>query len=146
MPREGGALLQGRVLCGRCGARMRVHYELLEGQLRPYYVCNEARRASCRQALPVGAAARAVDEAISALLLKTVAPAAIEVALAVQQEIESACSKPPRYATAQLQRARYEAELARRRYLRVDPDNRLVADALEADWNEPPAPARCIAA
>jgi hypothetical protein len=33
-------------------------------------------------------------------------------------------------------RARYEAELARRRYLRVDPDNRLVADTLEADWNQ----------
>ena len=29
-------LLQGRLLCGRCGARMRVHYELLDGQLRPY--------------------------------------------------------------------------------------------------------------
>ena len=36
----------------------------------------------------------------------------------------------------QLERARYEAELARRRYLKVDPDNRLVADQLEADWNE----------
>ena len=35
----------------------------------------------------------------------------------------------------QVERARYEAELARRRYLRVDPDNRLVADSLEADWN-----------
>lgn len=25
IPRQGGALLQGRLLCGRCGARMRVH-------------------------------------------------------------------------------------------------------------------------
>jgi len=37
--------------------------------------------------------------------------------------------------TTQLTRARYDAELARRRYLCVDPANRLVADALEADWN-----------
>ena len=35
----------------------------------------------------------------------------------------------------QVDRARYEAELARRRFLRVDPDNRLVAASLEADWN-----------
>jgi hypothetical protein len=35
-----------------------------------------------------------------------------------------------------LQRARYEADLAQRRYLHVDPANRLVADSLEADWNE----------
>ena len=38
-------------------------------------------------------------------------------------------------APGQVERARYEAELAQRRYLRVDPDNRLVADSLEADWN-----------
>ena len=35
-----------------------------------------------------------------------------------------------------VERARYEADLAQRRFLKVDPDNRLVADALEADWNE----------
>ncbi len=35
-----------------------------------------------------------------------------------------------------MERARYDAELARRRYLHVDPSNRLVADTLEADWNE----------
>ena len=34
-----------------------------------------------------------------------------------------------------MQRAQYHAEQARRRYLAVDPTNRLVADALEADWN-----------
>ena len=36
----------------------------------------------------------------------------------------------------QVERARYDADLARRRYLNVDPDNRLVADAMEADWND----------
>ena len=35
-----------------------------------------------------------------------------------------------------VERARQRAELARRRYLAVDPDNRLVADTLEADWND----------
>jgi DNA invertase Pin-like site-specific DNA recombinase len=134
MPRHGSALLQGRLLCGRCGARMRVHYEPLDGRLRPYYVCNEAvvREAGKHCQWVRGAP---VDDAIGALLLQTVAPAAIEVALAVQQEIVQRVEQAAALREAQLQRARYEAELARRRYLKVDPENRLVADALEADWN-----------
>jgi hypothetical protein len=69
-------------------------------------------------------------------LLETVAPAALEVALAVQDEIAGRIEKADALRRSQLERARYEAELARRRYLKVDPDNRLVADTLEADWNE----------
>ena len=135
MPREGNALLQGRVLCGRCGARMRVHYEQLNGQLRAYYRCHEevVRRAgkSCQ-----AVHGPAVDAAVSTLLLQTVAPAAIEVALAVQDEIAQRIEQAAERRQVQLQRTRYEAELARRRYVKVDPDNRLVADALEADWNQ----------
>ncbi len=36
----------------------------------------------------------------------------------------------------QVQRAQYEADQARLRYMRVDPNNRLVADTLEVHWNE----------
>ena len=134
-PREGNALLQARVLCGKCGARMRVHYEFLSGQLQPYYRCNEQLvRNAERQCLWVKGGA--IDAAIGALLLETVAPAAIEVALAVQQEIAQRVEQAGELRQAQLQRARYEAELARRRYAKVDPDNRLVADALEAEWND----------
>ena len=134
-PREGNALLQGRVLCGQCGARMRVHYELLSGQLQPYYRCNEQLlRNAERPCLWVKGAA--IDAAVGALLLETVAPAAIEVALAVQQEIAQRVEQAGELRQTQLQRARYEAELARRRYAKVDPDNRLVADALEAEWND----------
>lgn len=135
MPREGNALLQGRLLCGKCGSRMRVHYENLSGQLRPYYRCTEevVRRAGkpCQWVHGL-----AVDEAVGALLQQTVAPAAIEVALAVQDEIAQRIEQAAARRQAQLERARYEADLARRRYAKVDPDNRLVADALEADWNQ----------
>jgi hypothetical protein len=65
-----------------------------------------------------------------------VSPAAIEVALAVQQEISGRIKQSDDLRRQQFERARYDAELARRRYLKVDPDNRLVADTLEADWNE----------
>jgi hypothetical protein len=58
------------------------------------------------------------------------------MALAVQEEIAHRLEEAEGVRRSQLERARYEAELARRRYLKVDPDNRLVADALEADWND----------
>lgn len=134
LPRHGCALLQGRVLCGRCGARMRVHYEPRGGALEAYYVCNEAVvRSGGKQCQWVRGSA--VDVAISDLLVQTVAPTAIEVALAVQQEIAQRVEQAAAMQAAQLERARYEAELARRRYIKVDPDNRLVAGALEGDWN-----------
>src|SRR5262249_51555970 len=132
--REGVGLLQGRVLCGLCGARMRVRYQDVEHRLEPYYQCTEAvvRRAG---KLCQSVRGRPVDEAISKVLLRTVVPAAIEVTLAVQDEIAGRIEEASGVRRVQLERARYEAELARRRYLKVDPDNRLVADALEADWN-----------
>ena len=134
MPREGTALLQGRLICGRCGARMRVRYQKIRTTLAPYYVCTEevVRRAGTTCQSIRG---RDIDAAISALLLETVAPAALEVALAVHDEIAGRIEQADQLRASQLERARYDAELARRRYLKVDPDNRLVADSLEADWN-----------
>jgi DNA invertase Pin-like site-specific DNA recombinase len=133
-PREGSALLQGRLICGRCGSRMRVRYQKMRTTLAPYYVCMEevVRRAGTTCQSIRG---RDIDSAISALLLETVAPAALEVALAVHDEIAGRIKKAEQLRYTQLERARYDAELARRRYLKVDPDNRLVADTLEADWN-----------
>jgi len=58
------------------------------------------------------------------------------VTLAVQEELKQRTEEADRIRQEQVERVRYEMELARRRYLRVDPDNRLVADALEADWNQ----------
>ncbi len=54
----------------------------------------------------------------------------------MQQELEARAEEVDRLRRQQVERARYEAELAQRRYLRVDPDNRLVAESLEADWNQ----------
>lgn len=134
MPREGSALLQGRVLCGRCGHRMRVRYQKVTTTLAPYYICSEevVRRAgtTCQSIRGID-----VDAAVGRLLLETIAPATIEIAIAVQDEIAGRIEQADQLRRSQLERARYDAELARRRYLKVDPDNRLVADTLEADWN-----------
>jgi hypothetical protein len=53
----------------------------------------------------------------------------------VQQELAKRHEEADRLRRQHVERAKYEAELAQRRFLKVDPDNRLVADALEADWN-----------
>jgi DNA invertase Pin-like site-specific DNA recombinase len=134
-PREGPALLQGRVLCGLCGERMGVHYGKENGRTVPVYVCdaNAVRRAgkTC-QTVP----GKVVDPAIAALLLELMTPMSLAVSLEVQRELEARAAETDALRRQHVERLRYEAELARRRYMKVDPDNRLVADALEAEWNE----------
>jgi hypothetical protein len=63
-------------------------------------------------------------------------PVTLEVALAVQQELQTRLADADRLRRQQVQRARYDADLAQERFLQVDPKNRFVADALEADWND----------
>ena len=63
-------------------------------------------------------------------------PLALEVALTVQQELQPRLDEADRLRQKRVERAHYEAELAQRRYMNVDPSNLLVADTLEADWNQ----------
>jgi hypothetical protein len=133
-PREGPALLQGLVVCGICGNRMTVRYHTQRGLLCPEYLCQSA---GIEHAVPIcqqipGAA---IDRIVGEILIEAMSPITLEVALAVQQELQSRLEEADRSRQTHVERARYEAELAQRRYLRVDPDNRLVADTLEADWN-----------
>ena len=134
-PREGCALLQGLVVCSICGQRMTVRYHTRQGHPVPEYVCQrdgiEHAQRIC-QSIP---GAR-IDDAVGELLLEMVKPAAMEVALAVQHELHSRLDEADRMRRQRVERARYEVDLARQRYMQVDPSNRLVADALEADWND----------
>jgi hypothetical protein len=77
-----------------------------------------------------------VDLAIGELLLEMVQPVTLELAFAVQGELQARLDEVDQLRRRQTERARYEAELARTRFMQVDPNNRLVADALEADWND----------
>lgn len=134
-PREGPALLQGLILCGQCGERMTVRYHQRGGRrIVPDYVCQRAGIAHAQppcQRIP-GAA---LDRAVAALLLQMVTPQAMALIVALQGEVVQRAEEAQRLRHLQVERAQYEADLAQRRYLRVDPDNRLVAQILEAEWN-----------
>jgi len=134
-PREGPALLQGLVICGKCGRTMTVCYHARGGRLTPDYVCQkksvEEAGGVCQRISGAG-----VDDAVGHHLVHAITPLALEAALQVQNEIQARLADASRLRRQQVQRAEYEAEQARVRYMRVDPNNRLVADTLEARWNE----------
>lgn len=134
-PREGAALLQGRAVCGRCGRHMRVRYAARRGRLDVWYVCD---RAHGRSAEPhcQSIAGSPIDEAIAALVVDQVTPAAVDLSIHIRAEIESRQAEVDQLRRRAIERAQIEADLAQRRFMLVDPGNRLVADTLEADWND----------
>ena len=134
-PREGPALLQGLVVCGKCGRLMTVRYHHRDAQLTPDYVC-QRRHIDHAEAVCTTIQGSGIDEAVGKLLLESLTPLALEVVLNVQSEIQQRLDEARRLRQQQVQRAQYEADRARLRYMRVDPNNRLVADTLEAQWNE----------
>ena len=134
-PREGPALLQGLVICGRCGKRMTVSYHArCDGTLAPDYACQRDGISTgtppCQNICGAG-----IDTAVAGLVLDALSPLAIDTALQVTAQLEHQAAQADALRATHVQRARQAAAAARSRYLSVDPANRLVADALEADWN-----------
>lgn len=131
--REGHALLQGIVLCGQCGRRMTVRYT--RSGTTPSYECNQVHKQQGGRTCQF-VRGDAVDAAVARLFLEALQPAQLEVSLATLEQIEEQARQVERQWQLRLERARYEADLARRRFLTVEPENRLVARNLERDWNE----------
>lgn len=134
-PREGHALLQGLGVCGVCGQRMRVKYQSRRGRLDVWYVC---WRSAADRGDPAcqSVAGHRIDGAVSDIVAKAITPTTIELAVAVRRELEARLRDADRIRSMAVQRAEQAADLARRRFMMVDPANRLVADSLEADWND----------
>ena len=134
-PGEGPALLQGVVICGVCGRRMTVRYHKNNGQSVPDYVCQRTATeygvSKCQVLVGTN-----IDKAIEKLLLELVEPMTLELALHVQHEVQNRLEEADAIRRQSVERAQYHADLARQRFMSVDPGNRLVADQLEADWNE----------
>jgi hypothetical protein len=133
--REGLALLQGLLLCGHCGRRLTVRY-LGNGGIYPCYLCNWLRREGLASKDCMSFRCDQLDAAVSEEVLKALQPVELELALAALAELESRDQALLRQWQMRLERAEYEAALAERRYLEVDPSQRLVASTLERRWND----------
>jgi hypothetical protein len=134
-PREGSALLQGRAVCGRCGGHFRVRYAERRGGLESWYVCdrvsNSRGEPNCQSI-----AGPPIDQAVGKLVVEEMTPEAVELALEIRREVEARQEEADQLRGRAVERAQIEAELAQRRFMMVDPNNRLVADVLEAEWND----------
>jgi DNA invertase Pin-like site-specific DNA recombinase len=132
--REGLALLQGLLLCSHCGRALTVRY-MGNGGIYPCYLCNRLRRDGLARKDCVNFRSDLLDDAVAEEVLKALEPAQLELALAALEELEARDQTIGRQWQIRLERAEYEAALAERRYLEVDPSQRLVAATLERRWN-----------
>ncbi len=137
-PREGAALLQSRVLCGRCGHRMSPQYTRARPSRKErasvHYVCREKfgplKKPSCQRIRGDG-----VDAAVSRFVIDAMNQQNIHLALSVQDQVRAEFAAADAQRAQRVEALRYQADLARRRFYEVDPANRQVAATLEADWN-----------
>ena len=132
--REGAALLQGLARCGRCGRKLLVSYS---GKYStPAYHCPGNNIANGRGEYCMRVGGRQIDGAVARTFIAALAPAGIEAALLAAQQIEADQDAVVSQLKLQVERARYEVQRAERRYRAVDPENRLVARSLEAEWEK----------
>jgi len=114
---------------------MTVRYHQRKDRLESEYVC-QAMGIEYGNPICQRVHGAVVDTPVGELLVATLTPHALQAAIAVADELAARADEADRLRAAAVERAQYQADLARRRYLAVDPDNRLVATSLEADWNQ----------
>ncbi|MFP5516701.1 MAG: recombinase zinc beta ribbon domain-containing protein [Alphaproteobacteria bacterium] len=131
--RGGPALLAGLVFCGRCGQRMATEYHD-QGRFRRYRCSQGAIRFAAPSCQSLGG--RELEALVGALILRTLEPAALEVSLQWAEDLDLERQHLHRQWRQRVERAHYEADRARREYRAVEPENRLVARALERAWEE----------
>ncbi len=127
---RGASVLAGRIVCGKCGLRMAVQYK---ENNNPYFTCSAAR---CQLGDPLcqSFGGKELETLVVRQVLSAMEPASIELSLKAAECIDSDHQRLEQHHRQTVERATYEAELARRRYEEVDPSNRLVAAELERSW------------
>ncbi|MCA1700559.1 MAG: recombinase family protein, partial [Actinobacteria bacterium] len=131
--REGRALLQGLIRCGRCGRRMQVGYS--GKTLVPNYSCVRANQLyGSKRCQSVGG--RRIEQVVLAAVFEALRPAGIEATLRAVEHAGSDHQARVRSAELELERAQIGAERARRQFDACEPENRLVARSLEREWEQ----------
>jgi DNA invertase Pin-like site-specific DNA recombinase len=129
-PRSGVALLPGLLVCGTCDRRMVVHYRRASHAL---YAC-QVYAADGTHGCCSGLSSRAIDDFVTQQVLRALEPASLQLSLQSQSQLDRERGRLHQHWDQTLKRARYEAEIAARRYQAVDPANRLVTGTLEQSW------------
>ena len=132
--REGSALLQGLVACGHCGRRLHVHYRGRNSA--PGYHCAGKDLVNGRGVFCLNVGGMAIEQAVTDVFLAAITPAAVEAMRLSVEQLRSNHDAALSQWRLEVERARYEAERAERRYHSVEPENRLVARGLEAEWEK----------
>ena len=130
--REGTALLQGLAICGHCGRRLRTHYRGRHST--PGYHCAGKDIVRGRGVYCLNVGGVAIDQAVATAFLDAVTPAALDATLLTVQQLQAHQDAALAQWRLEVERVRYDAERAERRYRMVEPENRLVARGLEAEW------------
>jgi uncharacterized protein YndB with AHSA1/START domain len=130
--REGAALLQGLATCGRCGRKLKVYYQGKHST--PGYHCPGSTLANGRAVYCLRIGGVRIDRAVGDAFLETVEPAGIEAAVEAERLLDADRDAALAQWRLQVERTQYEAQRAERRYHAVEPENRLVARSLEAEW------------
>ena len=133
--REGHALLQGLLLCGRCGARIRVRYAGTNGR-RAVYWCDKLHTEALAEQSCLTVGARNLEEPIVSIVLAALTREQLLDAMRVVELIEEQDIALDRQWQLRLERARYETKRAERQFDACEPENRVVARTLERRWNE----------
>ena len=123
--REGGALLQGLVRCGRCGRKMQVAYSGTSGKVRRYACIPRPRFHATGQACQTVGGAR-LDKTVTDAFLEAVAPAGITATAGAICELEDQHEQRLAGQRLAVERAQYEADRAQRKFDACEPENRLV--------------------
>jgi len=132
--REGAALLQGLAICGRCGRRLRVSYH--GRNATPAYCCSGGALVNGRGTACLRVGGQQIDATVATTFLATCTPAGLQAALVAAERLEADHDAALTQRRQAVERARYEALRAERRYRAVDPEHRLVARGLEREWEQ----------
>ncbi len=128
--REGSALLQGRIRCGKCGRMMMTGYSGTKGNC-PRYLCARAKQLYGGPQGCQSLGGRRLEQHVLDEVFRVLAPASLAATAQALSEAEQVYASNLRAFSLAVERARFEADRARRQYDAVEPENRLVARTLE---------------
>lgn len=143
--REGSALLQGLLRCGKCGRKLMVTYSGINERTHTY-MCSRTHQmqATRRPCLSIGGLR--LDRTVVEAFLQAVTPAGVDATAAAVGQLEADHAGRRRLQALALERASFEAERCRRQFDACEPED-LGADSGRAPKKVPRqgAGTRCTA-